>query len=39
MPSGNDDLDLDLRKEIDDVLAPAIELGVPLLAAEALDLR
>ena len=36
---GDDDLDLDLRQEIDDVLGAAIELGVTLLAAEALDLR
>ena len=31
------DLDLDLGQEIDDVLGAAIELGVALLAAEALD--
>src|SRR6478752_1479636 len=30
------DLDLHLRQEIDHVLGPAIELGMPLLAAEAL---
>src|SRR6185312_10931618 len=33
-----DHLDLDLRQEIDDVLGAAVELGVALLAAEALDL-
>ena len=32
-------LDLDLGQEIDDVFGAAIELGVPLLAAEALHLR
>src|SRR5947207_2216852 len=36
---GNDDLDLDLRQEIDGVLTAAIELGVTLLPAEAPDLR
>ena len=35
---GDDQLDLDLRQEVDDVLGAAIELGVALLAAEALDL-
>src|SRR5690606_23336461 len=33
------DLDLDLGQEVDDVLGAAIELGVALLPAEALDLR
>lgn len=33
------DLELDLRQKVDDVLGPAIELGVALLAAEALDFR
>src|SRR5262249_29141408 len=32
-------LDLDLRQEVDDVLGAAIELGVALLSAEPLDLR
>src|SRR5581483_3163912 len=32
------DLDLDLRQEIDHVLGAAVQLGVTLLAAEALDL-
>src|SRR5687767_13528995 len=31
-------LDLHLREEVDDVLGPAVELGVAFLAAEALDL-
>ncbi len=35
----NDQLDLDLRQEIDDVLGAAIELGVALLAPESLHLR
>ena len=35
---GDDHLDLDLRQEIDDVFGAAIELGMALLAAEALDL-
>ena len=34
----DDHLDLDLGQEVDDVLGAAIELGVPLLPAEALDL-
>src|SRR6185295_3914171 len=33
-----DDLDLDLGQEIDDVLGAPVELGMALLAAEALDL-
>jgi hypothetical protein len=32
------DLDLDLGQEVDHVLGAAVELGVALLAAEALDL-
>ena len=32
------DLELDLRKEIHHVLRPPVELGVPLLSAESLDL-
>jgi hypothetical protein len=32
------DLDLHLGQEVDDVLGAAVELGVALLAAEALDL-
>src|SRR5437867_5785041 len=35
----NDDLDLDLGKEVDRVLAAAVELGVALLPAEAAHLR
>ena len=35
---GDNDFDLDLRQEIDDVFGAAVELGVALLAAEALDL-
>src|SRR5512132_1555026 len=35
---GHDDLDLDLGQEIDDVFRPPVQLGVPLLAAESLDL-
>src|SRR5438046_7172672 len=31
----DDELDLDLGQEVDDVLGPAIKLGVALLAAEA----
>ena len=34
----DDDLDLHLRQEVDDVLGAAVELGVALLAAEALHL-
>ena len=34
----HDELDLDLGQEVDDVLGAAIQLGVALLAAEALDL-
>src|SRR2546425_10476519 len=36
---GDDYLDLDLGQEIDNVLRAAIELGMALLAAEALDFR
>src|SRR5437588_986610 len=35
---GDDNLDLDLRQKVDDVLGAAIELGMPLLAPEPLDL-
>src|SRR5213595_2547281 len=35
----NDDLDLDLGKEVDRLLAAAVELGVALLPAEAAHLR
>src|SRR3989338_3357252 len=35
----DDDLDLDLREEVDRVLAAAVELGVSLLSAEAAHLR
>ena len=35
---GHDDLDLHLGKEIDHVLRAAVEFGVTLLPAEALDL-
>src|SRR2546423_13925478 len=34
----DDDLDLHLRQEVDDILGAAVQLGVALLAAEALDL-
>jgi predicted porin len=34
----HDDLDLDLRQEIDHVFGAAVQLGVPLLTAETLDL-
>src|SRR5437879_2048837 len=36
---GDDHLDLDLGQEINNVLRAAIELGMALLAAEALDFR
>ena len=35
---GDDDLELDLGQEVHDVLRAPIQLGVPLLASEALDL-
>src|SRR5262245_36435602 len=35
---GNDDFDLHLRQEIDDILGPAIELGIAFLPAEAFGL-
>ncbi len=35
---GDDDLEPNLRQEIDDVLGTTIELGMPLLTAETLDL-
>ena len=35
---GDRDLELDLRQEVDDVLRPAVQLSVALLAAEALHL-
>src|SRR5512139_2887366 len=35
---GGDDLELDLGQEVDDVLGPSIELRMPLLAPEPLDL-
>ena len=35
---GNDDLDFHLGQEVDDVFGAAVELGVALLAAEALHL-
>jgi hypothetical protein len=37
--SVDDDLDLHLGQEIDDILGAAIQLGMPLLTTEALDLR
>src|SRR5262245_29067514 len=36
---GDDELDLHLWQEVDDILGTAVELRVPLLAAETLDLR
>ena len=34
---GNGDLNLGLGQKIDDILGPAIKLGVPFLAAKAFD--